>query len=289
MNAVVVITGLSGSGKTVALHALEDVGFFCMDNLPVLLLPKVVELAQAGSGLQRLAVCVDARDRENIGAAATQITLLREQGMNVDVVFIDATDAAIMKRFSETRRRHPLAEDGDVPRAVADERRMLAGLRDVADLTIDTTQLNVHQLKHEIQQRLGTPNERALTVHIVSFGFKHGPIGHADLVFDVRFVPNPHFVPNLRGRTGLDGEIRDWLAEQPDATAFEERLSGLLDFLLPRYAAEGRRYLTIAIGCTGGQHRSVALVEQLAERLKKGGWQVSTDHRDRPHWKVEPR
>jgi UPF0042 nucleotide-binding protein len=279
---VVILTGVSGSGKSTALRALEDAGWYCVDNLPVVLLDKLVELSQqAGGQVPRLALVVDARDVRFLPEAPRTIGEVRRLGTRVDVLFLDASDASLVRRYSETRRRHPLAgEGGSVPEGIAAERLALEPLKAMAGEVLDTTQMNVHDLKRFIHTRFVEGGAARLAITVVSFGFRNGIPAHADMVLDVRFLPNPYFVPELRPQAGTDPAVRDYVLGPPDAQAFLAKLADLGAFLLPRYAAEGKAYLTLAIGCTGGRHRSVAIAEELARRLRQGGTPVRVWHRD---------
>jgi len=279
---VVILTGVSGSGKSTALRALEDAGFYCVDNLPILFLEKLLELSGHTAGeVSRIALVVDAREGRFLADAPRVIQEIRQQGADVEVLFLDASDESLVRRYSETRRRHPLAgESGTVPDGIAAERQALAALKAIADEVIDTTTLNVHELKRLVTRRFATSEGARLGVTVVSFGFRFGLPTHADLVLDVRFLPNPYFIPELKPHPGTDPRVARFVLGQPDAKAFLERISDLLGFLLPRYRAEGKSYLTIAIGCTGGKHRSVALAGALAERLEGGGQPVRLWHRD---------
>ncbi len=279
---VVILTGVSGSGKSTALRALEDAGWYCVDNLPVVLLEKLVELTrQAGGQASRLAMVVDARDERFLPEAPRVIEEVRRQGIRVDVLFLDASDESLLRRYSETRRRHPLAgEGGSVPEGIAAERRALEPLKAVAGEVLDSTRMTVHDLKRFVHSRFVEPGAQRLGVTVVSFGFRNGIPTHADLVLDVRFLPNPYFVPALRPHSGLEPPVRDFVLGQADAQAFLDRLGDFGAFLLPRYAAEGKSYLTLAIGCTGGRHRSVAIAEELATRLRRAGTPARVWHRD---------
>jgi UPF0042 nucleotide-binding protein len=279
---VVILTGVSGSGKSTALRALEDAGFYCVDNLPIVFLEKLLELSGHTAGeVSRIALVVDAREGRFLGDAPRVIQEVRQQGNDVQVLFLDASDDSLVRRYSETRRRHPLAGDGgSVPDGIAAERRALADLKVVADEVIDTTTLNVHELKRLVARRFAAGGATRLGVTLVSFGFRFGIPTHADMVLDVRFLPNPYFIPELKPHPGTDPRVAGFVLGQPDAKAFLERLGELLGFLLPRYRTEGKSYLTIAIGCTGGKHRSVALAAALAERLETAGQPVRLWHRD---------
>jgi UPF0042 nucleotide-binding protein len=279
---LVILTGVSGSGKTTALRALEDAGFYCVDNLPIVLVEKLLDLSAHTAGeVSRIAAVVDARDVRFLGEAPRIIGELRQKGVALTVLFLDCADETLVRRYSETRRRHPLAgEGGTVPDGIAAERRALEGLRSVADEVVDSTTLNVHDLKRLVGRRFTSGEEARLGVTVVSFGFRYGIPSHADLVLDVRFLPNPYFVPALRSHNGTEPEVRDYVLGQPDAEAFLARLVDFGAFLLPRYRSEGKSYLTIAIGCTGGKHRSVAIAGELASRLERSGQSVRLWHRD---------
>lgn len=275
---IVLVTGLSGSGKSTAVRALEDAGFFCIDNLPVPLLGKLLELV-GHADMRRVAVVVDAREERFLGDSPRVLEDLRGQGIPVRVIFLDATDDVLIRRFSETRRRHPLAPDGTVPQGIAEERRLLRDLRALADEVIDTSAINVHELKGLLQDRFA-PRGDGMNVGLLSFGFRNGVPSQADLVFDVRFLPNPYFVPGMRARTGKDADVAGYVLDSEGAQGFLERVGDLLTYLLPRYRKEGKTYLTVAIGCTGGKHRSVAIARALAERLAAQGTSVRLWDRD---------
>jgi RNase adapter protein RapZ len=279
---VVILTGVSGSGKTTALRALEDGGFYCVDNFPIVFLEKLLELSGHTAGeVSRIALVVDARDTRFLADAPRVVEELRRKGATVSVLFFDSSDEALIRRYSETRRRHPLAgESGSVPDGIAAERRALAGLRAVADEVIDTTRLNVHELKRLVHSRFVGGTTEAMGVTLVSFGFRSGIPAHADLVLDVRFLPNPYFVPELRPFPGTEPRVRDFVLGQADAQTFLEKADDLAAFLIPRYRAEGKTYLTLAIGCTGGRHRSVAIANELSARLGRRGIPVRVWHRD---------
>jgi UPF0042 nucleotide-binding protein len=275
---IVLVTGLSGSGKSTAVRALEDAGFFCIDNLPVPLLAKLLELV-GHTDMRRVAVVVDAREGHFLSESPRVLEDLRGQGIPVRVIFLDASDEVLIRRFSETRRRHPLAPDGTVPQGITEERRLLRDLRAVADEVIDTSAVNVHELKRLLQDRFA-PRGDGMNVGILSFGFRNGVPSQADLVFDVRFLPNPYFVPGMRERTGKDDDVAAYVLDSEGARGFLDRVGDLCTFLLPRYRKEGKTYLTVAIGCTGGRHRSVAIARALAERLAAQGTSVRLWDRD---------
>jgi len=264
---VVVITGMSGGGKSTAIRALEDSGYFCIDNLPVPLLGKLMELARYAGNMSRIAVVVDAREGRFLNDLPAAIEDLRRDGLHVEVLFLDASDEALIRRFSETRRRHPISPEGTVPTGIAEERKLLLQLREMADEVIDTAGITVHELKRMIQSRFADASSDLLNLTVVSFGYRYGLPPQADLVVDVRFLPNPFFVPEMRARTGRDADVAAYVMEREEAQAFLDHVRGMVQFLLPHYRKEGKSYLTVAIGCTGGKHRSVAFSRALAEGL----------------------
>ena len=276
----IVVTGQSGAGKSQVVRALEDLGYFCVDNLPIALIPAFADIAL---GERPAAVVVDVREgRELVRFPAVYQRLKRRAGSRIRLIFLEAADAAILRRFSETRRPHPLGREHSLVEGIKEERRLLQPIRRLADQVVDTSALTVHDLRRLVLETAGasgTPTP--LVVTIQSFGFRGGVPADADTVFDVRFLPNPHFVPTLRPFTGRNARVARYVLKSPAAKRFLTLTEQLLKFLIPRYIAEGKSYLTIAIGCTGGQHRSVALTEALAKRLKRSrGIQVRTRHRD---------
>ncbi len=277
---VVVVTGLSGAGRSTALRVLEDAGFFCVDNLPPTLAPELLTLAHREGRLERVGLGIDVRTGAFLSGAEETLAALEAEGHEVSVIFLDCADDVLVRRFSETRRPHALARDGDLQSAIAGERQRLSGLRARADVVIDTTELNVHELRRSLIDYVGRDAERpSMVVRLMSFGFKYGIPVNADLVFDLRFLPNPHFVDALRPKTGMDEEVSRYVLETPETEGLLDRLVPLLEFVLPQYAREGKAYLTIALGCTGGRHRSVAMVEELNKRLSSAH-QVVASHRD---------
>ena len=266
---LVVITGVSGAGKSTAMQVFEDAGYFCVDNLPPEMIRGLVELfLHEGSKVRRAAVVSDARGGAYFEQMSAVLDELDAAGVDHRVVFLDASRDAVMTRYKETRRRHPLSPEGSVAQGIATERELIEPLRTRADLVVDSTGLKAHELRRKLADDLlprGGATRMAVTFE--SFGFKNGPARDADLVLDVRFLPNPHYVPELRPLTGRDQRIVDYVAQDGHLAAFYERLLPLLDFLLPEYVAEGKAHLTIAIGCTGGRHRSVAISEFLAKRF----------------------
>jgi RNase adapter protein RapZ len=280
----IVLTGLSGAGKSQAIRALEDLGYFCVDNLPITLIPTLAELTlRAGSDIAKAAVVVDVRE----GALLTQFPkiyrrLQAQADLDPRLIFLEASDAALVRRFSETRRPHPLAPDRSAAEGISEERRQLRPIRRMADQIIDTTAMTVHDLRRSFQElsRAGAA-QAPLVVTVLSFGFKHGIPVDSDLLFDVRFLPNPHFVPGLRHFSGKDEPVLRFLAQADATHEFLDHTTNLLTFLLPQYISEGKSYLTVGIGCTGGRHRSVAIAEALRKRLSKlDGVRVRAKHRD---------
>jgi RNase adapter protein RapZ len=275
---IVLITGMSGAGRSATADVLEDLGWYVVDNLPTSLVEKVVDLASLpGSGIDRLALVAG----RNYGEVLDNVATLRSAGHRVTVLFLDAQTPELVRRYDATRRKHPLSAEADgLVESIDLERSLLVGTRDEADLVIDTSELNVHQLKERVVAAFGDTSTAKLQVAVESFGFKHGLPLDADIVMDVRFLPNPHWEDDLRPLTGHDPAVRDFVLERDDTRAFLDRLEDLLRAILPAYQAEGRSYLTVAIGCTGGRHRSVAIAEQLAARLRSRGTAVRTTHRD---------
>ena len=278
----VVVTGMSGAGKSFAIKCLEDMGFFCVDNLPTTLMPTFADLiVRSQQSPRRVALGVDVRAGEYLPHMIDAIDELRARGHRVETLFLEASDEALVRRYHETRRRHPLAGDGQVLDGILAERKALANLREIADRIIDTSALIVHQFKDQLVTLYGSPRARTgLATALISFGFKHGIPIDADLVFDIRFLPNPHFVDGLRALDGRDERVREFIFEHEESRELLRRLEDLLDFLLPAYQREGKAYLTVAIGCTGGRHRSVSFVEALRGFLETRGLPPSVVHRD---------
>lgn len=277
---LVVITGLSGSGKSTGARALEDSGFFVVDNLPLPLLPEF--LALTDRGYRHVAVVVDARSREFLSDAQAILATLKASGPAPEVLFFEAADEELVRRFSETRRRHPLVQQEGIAAAIRRERELMSEIKQAATVILDSSETNVHQLRQKVLTVVFGPEQDAgrLAVHLVSFGFRHGLPLEADLVFDVRFLDNPHFVPELRPLTGRDPRVSQFVLSQPDCRLFIERVRELLFFQIPRCCKEGKAALTIAVGCTGGRHRSVAIVEDLRPYLLGTGCAVEIVHRD---------
>jgi UPF0042 nucleotide-binding protein len=277
---IVFVSGLSGSGKTTAMAALEDAGFYGVDNLPAPLVEQFLNLcAKADPPIEKIALALDARETAFLRELPAVLERLRARGRRVEVIFLDAADQVLVNRYRETRRVHPLAPDGPVERGIALERELLREVAALADHVIESSGLNVHQLRAAIV-RLAVGERRPVVVNLVSFGFRYGTPGELELLFDVRFLPNPHFEKELRPRSGRDAEVARYVVENPRGAEFFDRLVGWLQFLLPLYDEEGKAYVTIGLGCTGGRHRSVALVEALADRLRKLGREVNVEHRD---------
>jgi RNase adapter protein RapZ len=277
---LVLVTGLSGSGKGSVLNTFEDLGFYCVDNLPVALIPTFTELYEEGRGeIERAALLVDAREGEQIDKLPGIYRKLRGQHP-VTLVFMEASDDALLRRFSETRRPHPLGHGASIAEGIRAERRRMAPIRRLADIIIDTTKFNVHELRQLIIDRFQNPGSRPLLVSVVSFGFRYGIPADADLVFDVRFLPNPHFVLRLRPFSGKDRRVARYIRSFPQTGEFLRRIENLLAYLIPHYIREGKSYLTIALGCTGGRHRSVALAEVIRRALARKGYTAKVVHRD---------
>jgi len=283
MDRLIFITGLSGSGKSLAAQCFEDLGYFCVDNLPVAMIDPFCELIErSGDSMPQAALVVDAREGQHLQAFPETLGRLRKRRLPVQLLFFDCSDEVLKRRFSETRRPHPMSgETATLDDALAEERSMIAPLRGLADRIIDTTRYTSHELRAFLNNAyaVGTTNND-LNVNLLSFGFKHGPPAEADLLFDVRFLPNPYFVEGLRHLDGRTKEVQRFLNDVELTGEFFERLTSFIDFLIPHYTAEGKSYLTVAIGCTGGKHRSVALVEKLAAHLHGHEVAFTTSHRD---------
>jgi UPF0042 nucleotide-binding protein len=277
---LVILTGLSGSGKSTVLHAFEDMGFYCVDNLPVELIPIFAELHAAGEGdFGRAALLVDAREGLQLEKLPPLLKHLKKDHP-ITLVFIEATEDALLRRYSETRRPHPLGKNFSVRESLRHERALMEPIRKLADVVIDSTQFNVHELRNFVTTRFKNPDTRPMLVSVVSFGYRYGVPSDADLVFDVRFLPNPHFVPELRAYTGKDEKVRKYIRSFPQTGEFLRRIESLLTYLIPHYVREGKSYLTIAFGCTGGKHRSVMMSEWLKKALERRGYSTKVVHRD---------
>jgi UPF0042 nucleotide-binding protein len=278
---LVTITGMSGSGKASVLKVFEDLGYYAVDNLPMELLPRFAELVRS-SGIERTALVMDVREGaqlERLPGVLKQIKSL----LHTTILFLEASDEALLRRFSETRRPHPLGMSAPVKSSIAAERRRLRPISAVADVIVDTTKFNVHELREHIIRRFQRErSEKNILVSCVSFGYRYGVPDDADLLFDVRFLPNPHFVPEFRPYTGRHPKVAKYIRSFPQTQEFINRISDLLVYLLPHYVKEGKSYLTIGFGCTGGQHRSVMIAEEVGKHLRKGGYHVKVIHRDSP-------
>ena len=277
---LVILTGLSGSGKSTILKTFEDLGYYCVDNLPVQLIPVFSELNLYGAAdISRAALLVDAREGEQLKRLPALYRQIRRD-VPATLVFIEASDEALLRRFSETRRPHPLGHDRPVREGLRRERELMAPIRKLADMVIDTSRFNVHELRQFVMRRFQSRTRRPLMVSVVSFGYRYGVPVDADLVFDVRFLPNPHFVPRLRKYSGKDLKVARYIRSFPQTHQFLRRIEGLLAYLIPHYIREGKSYLTIALGCTGGRHRSVMMAEVISRALAARGYAVKTVHRD---------
>lgn len=279
---ITIVTGLSGSGRSSAIRALEDNGFFCVDNLPALLIPKFIDLCHGyQEELRRIALGVDLRGGQFLQALPQVLADVRAAGHHVQILFFDAADEVLLRRFSETRRPHPLAGQDSVQEGIARERKALESIRALADKVIDTSDFNVHQLKREMEQQFcEAPSARRLALFLTSFGYKYGIPHDSDMILDVRFLPNPYFVNELRAKSGLDRGVDAFVLGNQETGLFLERLYALLEFTLPLYDREGKRSLTLALGCTGGRHRSVVLVEALRKKFAAGDYRIHVKHRD---------
>jgi UPF0042 nucleotide-binding protein len=280
---LVIITGMSGSGKASALKAFEDLGYYCVDNLPVELIPRFAELALQSGEIPHTALVVDVREGTQLEKLPAILKSVKRL-IPTRVIYLEATDPVLLRRFSETRRPHPLGTSTSVRASLTTERRHLRAIRAIADLVIDTSKFNVHELRGHLTDRFqhASGTQQKMLVSCVSFGFKHGVPDDADLMFDVRFLPNPHFVPEFRPLTGRHPRVAKYIRSFPQTKEFISRISELLVYLLPHYIHEGKSYLTISFGCTGGQHRSVMIAEDVGKQLRKAGYKVKIAHRDSP-------
>jgi UPF0042 nucleotide-binding protein len=280
---LVIITGMSGSGKASALKAFEDLGYYCVDNLPVELIPRFAELALQSGEIPRTALVVDVREGWQLEKLPAILKSVKRM-IATRVIYLEASDSALLRRYSETRRPHPLGTGTTVKASLNTERRQLKAIRALADMVIDTSKFNVHELRAHLTDRFKqhAGSQQTILVSCVSFGYKHGLPDDADLVFDVRFLPNPHFVPEFRALTGRHPRVAKYIRSFPQTQEFINRISDLLIYLLPHYIREGKSYLTISFGCTGGQHRSVMIAEDVNKRLRKAGYKVKVVHRDSP-------
>jgi RNase adapter protein RapZ len=279
---LVILTGLSGSGKLSALKAFEDLGYYSVDNLPLQLVPRFADLVRQSGEIERAALVVDVREGMRLEEFPSILKDVRKV-LPTRVVFLEASDEVLIQRFSETRRPHPMGRNDTVVRSIRAERKRLEPIRNVADIVLDTTKFNVHDLRARINAQFEREeSDQSLMISSNSFGFKNGVPAEADLVFDVRFLPNPHFVPEFRKLTGQDSKVAKYVRQFPQTKEFLDKTTDMLKFLLPHYIKEGKSYLTVAFGCTGGQHRSVFIAEEMKKRLADEGYRVKTAHRDMP-------
>jgi UPF0042 nucleotide-binding protein len=277
---LVIITGLSGSGKGSVLKVLEDLGYYSVDNLPVDLIPKFAELTQDSSSIRKAALVVDVREGEGLKRFPSVFARIRQK-LPARLIFLEADDNAIMRRFSETRRPHPLGTDRSIGKSIKSERRQLAAIRAMADLKINTSKFTVHELRDFIRERFtGEREQSKIMVYVTSFGYRHGVPPDSDLVFDVRFLPNPNYIPRFKKLTGRHPTVARYIRSFPQTVEFIDRISELLVYLMPHYIREGKSYLTIAFGCTGGHHRSVMIADSIRKRLEQAGFRAKVTHRD---------
>ena len=278
---LVIITGMSGAGKTVAVQSFEDLGYFCIDNMPPTLLPTFWELVKESGKISRIALVIDLRSRDFFNEVDSLIaTLDNTQLVTTRIIFLDSSDSVLVSRYKETRRNHPLAPDGRVSDGIARERELLMDLRTRAQVIIDTSDISPRQLRERLIKDFATKDYQTFHVEVMSFGFKYGVPIDADIIWDVRFLPNPHYIPELRPQTGMDAPVYDYVMKQPETQAFYSKLIDVIEFCLPGYKKEGKSSVTIAIGCTGGKHRSVAIAERIANHLKTDNYAVNISHRD---------
>ncbi|WP_314249495.1 RNase adapter RapZ [Abiotrophia defectiva] len=278
---LVIITGMSGAGKTVAVQSFEDLGYFCIDNMPPTLLPTFWELVKESGKISRIALVIDLRSRDFFKEVDSLIaTLDNTQLVTTRIIFLDSSDSVLVSRYKETRRSHPLAPDGRVSEGIAKERELLMDLRTRAQIIIDTSDISPRQLRERLIKDFATKDYQTFHVEVMSFGFKYGVPIDADIIWDVRFLPNPHYIPELRPQTGMDAPVYDYVMKQPETQAFYSKLIDVIEFCLPGYKKEGKSSVTIAIGCTGGKHRSVAIAERIANHLKTDNYAVNISHRD---------
>jgi UPF0042 nucleotide-binding protein len=269
MISIVILSGISGSGKSTAVKALEDLGYFCLDNLPPTLIATFIELSKnSAEEITKIGIVMDIREGVFFERIPEVIEELKKKGNSVELLFLESSDEVLVKRYKETRRKHPLSADGNILEGISQEREILTKVKNIADHVIDTSSFNVHQLREIVQDLFGKTAARKISLNFLSFGYKYGFPYDADLVLDVRFLPSPHFIEGLRDLNGLDKEVRDFVFEHEDTREFIEKVVDFLEFLIPRYEKEGKSYLTVAIGCTGGKHRSVVIANEIEERFK---------------------
>ncbi len=279
-NRFLIITGISGSGKTAASQFLEDLGYYCVDNLPAKLIPSLVDLwLRREVEIERIALVVDMREPGFLSEFPRVLEQIRKKA-SPKLIFLDASDETLLKRFSETRRPHPITRNKSVIEAIRLERKRLAPIKEMADEVYDTSTITINQLKDLLTKRLVKIKKQALQITLVSFGYKHGVPPDSDLVFDTRFLPNPFYIDDLRGRSGRSKKVRDYVLKSKEARDFLERLRQFLGYLIPKFVAEGKSYLTISVGCTGGRHRSVVVADELRDYLRRKGYDIKVYHRD---------
>ena len=277
---LVIITGMSGAGKTVAVQSFEDLGYFCIDNMPPTLLPTFWELVKESGKISRIALVIDLRSRDFFNEVDSLIaTLDNTQLVTTRIIFLDSSDSVLVSRYKETRRNHPLAPDGRVSEGIAKERELLMDLRTRAQIIIDTSDISPRQLRERLIKDFATKDYQTFHVEVMSFGFKYGVPIDADIIWDVRFLPNPHYIPELRPQTGMDAPVYDYVMKQPETQAFYSKLIDVIEFCLPGYKKEGKSSVTIAIGCTGGKHRSVYIAQQIGEYFQAKGKNVKIQHK----------
>jgi len=278
---IIIISGPSGSGKTTALKTLEDLGFFCVDNLPVLLLPKFIELCQSSTNdISKIGLVMDIREREFLREYPDVLDLLKAEGYRIELIFLESSDEVLVQRFSETRRQHPIGDGGSIRDGIQKEREQLSVLKAQADRIIDTSTLTVHELRALLESYFHQLSRRAMNITFMSFGFKNGVPHDVDMILDVRFLPNPHFIRELRDLDGSDPRVAEYVFRSPETQRYVDKLRDFLAFQLPLFEREGKTYLTIAIGCTGGRHRSMVIVNYLGNIFSGGKYQVHITHRD---------
>ncbi len=269
MISIVILSGMSGSGKSTAVKALEDLGYFCLDNLPPTLIATFIELSKnSAEHITKVGIVMDIREGVFFQRVPEVIEELKKKGNSVELLFLESSDEVLIKRYKETRRKHPLSADGNILEGISKEREILTRVKNIADHVIDTSSFNVHQLREIVHDLFGKTAPRKISLNFLSFGYKYGFPYDADLVLDVRFLPSPHFIESLKDLNGSDKKVRDFVLEHEDTGEFVEKLTDFLEFLIPRYEKEGKSYLTVAIGCTGGKHRSVVIANEIAERFK---------------------
>jgi len=279
---IIIITGLSGSGKSTAIDALEDAGYFCVDNMPVLLLPKFLELRSgSASEVYKLALCMDLREKEFVENYQEIFEQLRQESCNLEILFLEASEEVLLQRFSQTRRLHPVSKSNSLLDNIRAEKKLLKGLKRISDKIIDTSHHTIHQLKDVVVQHANrSTTTKIMRINLVSFGFKYGIPLEADLLIDVRFIPNPFFIPELQKLDGKHARVQQFVEKCPETRQFLEKYIALLEYLFPLYKKEGKSYVTLGVGCTGGRHRSVTIAERIVDHFKNLNWEITLIHRD---------